>query len=362
MNPDTDPIRLPHATASGRRWGWLAPDGSWAIPPDYEMTYAFFDGLAIAVRDGRCGYLRPDGSVAVPFRFDEAHDFDEDGWADVAQDGVHRMIRPDGSFVPRIESEEAFWSEADGLVSFWKDGRCGLADLSGAVVLAPEYDNLWGIGLGLFGANRDGAEGIVDAAGRVVAPFRFDDINPADEAGWIRVLDAEKPLFLDAAGRVVFDPKAEESHLFAGDILPVRRGDRWGAIDRQGRTVVPFQWSGVEIAGRGLLAVVDPDCGDPTQDNLFVELATGRPAFPERFAAIDPRLDADDFWWCIPPGGAWGPWTMEGRFLRPPVYADPYGLSIGPFRSGEVWVDGRATPEWFDLTGRVLAPSAPPAP
>ena len=362
MNPDTDPIRLPHATASGHRWGWLAPDGAWAIPPDYEMAHAFFGGLAIAVRDGRCGCLRPDGSVAVPFRFDEAHDFDEDGWADVALDGIHRMIRTDGSFVPQLESNEMFCSEADGLVSFWKDNRCGLADLSGAVVLAPEYDNLWGIGLGLFGANRDGAEGIVDAAGRVVAPFRFDDVNPADEAGWIRVLDAEKPLFLDAAGRVVFDPKAEESHLFAGDILPVRRGDRWGAIDRRGRTVVPFQWRGVEIAGRGLLAVVDPDCDDPARDNLFVELATGRPAFPERFAAIDPRLDADDFWWCIPPGGAWGPWTMEGRFLRPPVYADPYGLSIGPFRSGEVWVDGRATPEWFDLTGRVLAPSAPPAP
>ena len=180
MNPDIDPIRLPQTDGSGRQWGWLSSDGAWAIPPDYEMACAFFGGLAVAVRDGRSGYLRPDGSVAVPFRFDEAHDFDEDGWADVVQDGVHRMIRPDGSFVPRMDSEEAFCSEAKGLVSFWKNGRCGLADLSGAVVWAPEYEVLWGIGLGLFGAERDGVAGIVDAAGRVVAPFRFDDVAPAD--------------------------------------------------------------------------------------------------------------------------------------------------------------------------------------
>ena len=89
----------------------------------------------------------------------------------------------------------------------------------------------------------------------------------------------------------------------------------------------------------------------------------GSPGLSRTFSGIDAHLDADDFWWCIQPGKGWGPWTRDGRFLRPPVYSDPYGLSIGPFRSGELVVDGQCVPEWFNLAGRVLSPDpATPSP
>ncbi len=96
-------LLLPQSVALGR-WGYLRPDGSWAMPPQFAFAWPFSEGVAAVRKGDRMGYLRPDGSEALPFRYLRAGDF-EKGRSEVETETGMGVIRPDGSFVlePRFE-------------------------------------------------------------------------------------------------------------------------------------------------------------------------------------------------------------------------------------------------------------------
>ena len=91
MKKLTKAILLPQSVAQGR-WGYLRPDGSWAIPPQFEFARPFAEGVASVRRDGSMGYIRPDGSEALPLRYQSAGEF-EKGRSEVKTDTGMGVIR-----------------------------------------------------------------------------------------------------------------------------------------------------------------------------------------------------------------------------------------------------------------------------
>jgi len=78
--------RAPAKDESGK-WGYLDPEGKWAIPAKFERAGVFARGLA-AVKEpgGKWGYVKPDGSWAMEPRFTRARSF-TDGLAAVSEKG-----------------------------------------------------------------------------------------------------------------------------------------------------------------------------------------------------------------------------------------------------------------------------------
>ena len=78
--------RAPAKDESGK-WGYLDPEGKWAIPAKFERAGVFRRGLA-AVKEpgGKWGYLKPDGNWAMEPRFAKARTF-TDGLAAVSEKG-----------------------------------------------------------------------------------------------------------------------------------------------------------------------------------------------------------------------------------------------------------------------------------
>lgn len=75
------------AKGEGGKWGYLDPEGKWAIPAKFERAGVFRRGLA-AVKDpgGKWGYLKPDGNWAMEPKFTKARTF-TDGLAAVSEKG-----------------------------------------------------------------------------------------------------------------------------------------------------------------------------------------------------------------------------------------------------------------------------------
>jgi len=78
--------RAPAKDRAGK-WGYLDPDGKWAIPAKYERAGVFRSGLAPAREPGgRWGFLKPDGSWGIEPKFSRVQGF-SDGLAAVAEAG-----------------------------------------------------------------------------------------------------------------------------------------------------------------------------------------------------------------------------------------------------------------------------------
>ena len=362
--PMDSPILLPRSVAP-ERWGYLRPDGSWAMPPEFAFAWPFSEGVAAVRKGDRTGYLRPDGSEALPFRYLRAGEFAK-GRSEAATETGMGVIRPDGSFVlePRFEfiwRQE--WKGIDVFRTDGKDGRHALYDFDGNLLLPPRDGDFFAIDFGLLAVEKDGRWGIAAEDGRFVVPPEFENIDGFDERGWSCAErgDDGPTVFFDRDGRIVLAPDVDFAAPFFDDFAAARRDGKWGAIDREGRTALPFRFDGVDTFSEGLFPVFkaahsgDPD--DPRGEWSFVR-PDGEPAFPDRFETASPFDNG--IAWCEAKGGRWGPFLREGRFLVPPIYDDP-GWECGPFRSG--WKTGDELENWFDRTGRIIVPAAlDPAP
>lgn len=78
--------RAPARDSQGK-WGYLAPDGRWAIPARFERAGVFRNGLAAAKEPGQpWGFLKPDGSWGIEPKFSRVRSF-SDGLAAVSGAG-----------------------------------------------------------------------------------------------------------------------------------------------------------------------------------------------------------------------------------------------------------------------------------
>jgi len=75
------------AKEPGGKWGYLDPEGKWAILPKFERANVFHGGLAAAKEPGgKWGYLKPDGSWGLEPKYTKARAF-TDGLAAVSEQG-----------------------------------------------------------------------------------------------------------------------------------------------------------------------------------------------------------------------------------------------------------------------------------
>ena len=354
------PILLPQSVAQGR-WGYIRPDGSWAMAPLFAFARPFSEGVAAVRKGDFMGYLCPDGSEALPFRYLRAGEF-EKGRSEVETETGMGVIRPDGSFVlePRFEfiwRDE--WKGCDVFRTDGKDGRHALLDFNGNELLPPRDGDFFPLDFGLLAVERDGLWGVAAEDGRFIIPPEYGNVSGFDERGWCcacRGRGNDGPtVFFDREGQTVLAPDADYAESFFNDLAVARRDGKWGAIDRRGQTVLPFRFDGAMAFSEGLFSVFvatdEPDeWGDMAGYWCFVH-PDGKAAFPDRFGATG--AFENGIAWCEAENGRWGPFLREGRFLVPPVYDDPGWESV-PYMSG--WKNDDELQNWFDRSGRIIVP------
>ena len=352
---------LPQSIAP-KRWGYLRPDGSWALAPQFEFAWPFHEGVAAARRNGLTGFIQPDGSEALPFRYLFADKF-EAGRAIVKTETGMGVIRGDGSFVIEPRFEFIWHDEWKGHDVFKTDGQDGLHalfDMDGNMLLPPRDEDFFTLDFGLLAVEKDGRWGIATEYNQFVVPPQCRNISGFDERGWACAdIDRDGPtIFFDRDGRVALAPDVDDASPFHHDMAAARCGSKRGAIDREGRTALPFRFGSVGAFAEGLFPVFTGECDEDgflsNGDWLFVT-PDGEAAFPDRFDAVTPFENG--FAWCEARNGGWGPFLRDGRFLVPPVYED-IGWSSGPFLSG--WENDDELMNWFDRSGRIVLPNPPP--
>lgn len=150
-------------------WGYIAEDGTVAIPPRFDgPVYPFSEGLARVVDEGRLGFIDRTGAFVVEPVYESARAFSE-GLAAVREEGGWGYIDRTGAMViePRFAEAAAF---SEGLAAVRLGGLWGYVDASGEFVVDAAYRTAHPFRNGLALVYQGGRAVIINRAGESVSP------------------------------------------------------------------------------------------------------------------------------------------------------------------------------------------------
>ena len=204
------------AKGENGKWGFRAPDGSWAVEAKYLEVKPFQADLAAVREKETWGYIDATGNWKIPARFSWAGEFSE-------------------NLAPA--------SEGDRLT-----GKFGYIDRQGRWAIEPEYN--WARPFqGGYGAVKDGSKwGFVDGKGKLVVEADFDQVGgfseglapvqksgpPGDKKTWI---------YISPDGKSPFETKFAWAGEFSEGLARVQLEDRilgkFGYISIKGDLAIP---------------------------------------------------------------------------------------------------------------------------
>jgi len=273
------------AVSVNGKWGFIKPDGQFAIPPQFGAVEDFSEGLALVTnatadrywkKDTLFGYIDTSGRFVIEPRFNWASSFSE-GLAPVCvgpcrnEDAVGARIgyiNRNGQYVlPPIYSSSSPFSEGlarasrrPGILS-----PAGFIDHAGRFVIEPRFVFADGFSNGLAATS----EGFINRKGEVVIASQPASEGGDFSGGWAAVLEGEKIVFIDITGQVKLRPQYQVGG-FSEDLAAACPGNcgpsaigsdqNWGYIDRAGRYVIRPQFGYKPKPFRNGLALVCFGC------------------------------------------------------------------------------------------------------
>lgn len=172
------------ASINGKR-GFMRADGTWLIEPKFDAARRRRDGTAFVTVSGATGVLRPtDQSWAVPPRPGVMCDIPNAILS--LNDGKRVILSPTGDTWIDVGADRLGFDFEAGLLSFLKDGKWGLVDTAGQVIVQPQFDGPIVFLRSLRGvawAKRDASWCAVDRRGRPVPGMACVGVDPMPGGG-----------------------------------------------------------------------------------------------------------------------------------------------------------------------------------
>jgi len=200
-------------------------EDNFAIDAVFEYAGMFHDGLAAAKMNGKWGYIDTEGNVVVDFIYTEANDFSCGiGAVSAAQT---QIIKSTGE---EIELGYSRWA---------------LIDASGSLITPFEY--LWVSRFvnGIAYATTDATHMLyINTEGQhLFSPIVISAQMEEFSDGFALIFNAGR-YFYDINGKPLLNKRFSGARSFSDGLAAVKisGGGRWGYIDTQGKTVLPFQY------------------------------------------------------------------------------------------------------------------------
>jgi len=271
------------------KWGAVNRSGEVIIEPQFHYIFPFKNGVAKVAQGGdkfgigsKWGYVNAQGKMVVPAEYDYVGNFMSNGLVKVCEGGYFEEF---GEHVPYPELEEMDRLESRATTpkmgekvqlkntKMWTNGKWGLYDRQGRLVLPPKYDRIAdntfnGLLKACNGCRIDsenfyqdewlgGQQGFIDGKGVEVIPLEYSFIMQIEEnlcfaATNEKYFDrnsgewtgAGKVVLMDAQGALsdLFEeirPFSEERARYTVILDGATDEKAYGFIDKEGYSVIP---------------------------------------------------------------------------------------------------------------------------
>lgn len=271
-------------SGSDGKWGYIDRSGNTVIPCIYDWAYWFSGGLAPVVKDGKLGYIDINGNELTDFGYDFFADpaasvsigfsQDSDGgcYAAVSKNGIKYFIDQNGNVVNQHALEYDYVSApADGLATIAvgeyddpflakrahmqhisRKRKWGFVDITGKVVIEPEYDIVFYNGdIVILKNENENKNYFMDKSGKVLFVSEHDWVGGSYD-GLICVRKNNKYGYINIRGETIIPLEYDAAKAFSEGYAPVMKNGRFGYIDKSGLTVTDFEYDSAGCVGEGI--------------------------------------------------------------------------------------------------------------
>jgi len=343
------------APVSERKWGYVDARGKQIVAMSYDRAGAFNNGLAVVGKGGKFGVIDRAGKVIVPLQYDAI----DIPWGKnppsffIVRAGAAWGTIDTAGKVLIAPKYDAIYTFNDTHIVGKLAGQAHLLTLAGEDVPGVVYNDIWSSGEGFAWVNKDGKWGLIDETGKVLIPAQYDDLNNIVD-GVAAVQTDGKWGLLNSAGAQVLAPKYDRiGWIPDSKLVQVRLGKKFGMIDLTGKEVVPVQydemkdtvdgmtpvkldgkWGFLDKAGALAIPATYDDAGGFT-DGVALVTSTGKPVLIDATGkavarpAYDYVADGGEGYYKVARNGKWGFIDKTGKEIVPLRYSFVIGFSNG---------------------------------
>lgn len=165
------------------KWGYIDRFGNIAIKPQYEEVRLFADGIASFKKWGMWGILNSDGKEIRQPQYYRVEYFENGGLAVVSKGGLWGFVDYNGNEVTELKYKGWHYllSTRGTAIGIRNDeGKYALMDLTGREITKFEYDDFRNVSNeneGIVYVEKDGKTGLIDDDGVIVVPPIYDSVT-----------------------------------------------------------------------------------------------------------------------------------------------------------------------------------------
>ena len=247
-------------------FGYIDKKGEFFLHALCEAYGAFSEGLAWVwdFKNWKYGYIDKTDNWVIPAQYDYAEDFHE-GLAIVKSDNKYIYIDKTGESIFSTNYEEAF-RFSEGLAVVCINDKYGYIDKTGKLVIPATYDRASRFSNGLAIVVEDGIYKYIDHKAKTVLTTNtlevtVDNSHECEEALFSEGLAAfydesvDKWGYIDKKGKTIIPATYNEAGHFSEGLACVKINEKYGFINKKGKIVVDAVFNWASSVSEGLAAV-----------------------------------------------------------------------------------------------------------
>ena len=160
-------------------YGYIDKTGKIVIEPQFDFSQDFCNGFArVSDETDLYGFINKKGDLVIPYQFKEAEYFSENGLAAVRLNDKWGYIDTTGKFViePKFQYAGSFRNGLAQVKVIINDEKWECIDTTGKTVLAPDCYACGYFENGFATFRKNGKVGIIDTTGKIIIEPKYDEI------------------------------------------------------------------------------------------------------------------------------------------------------------------------------------------
>ncbi len=226
---DQEFIRLQSGFST--HYGFVNSKGMCVIPPAFERTKSFSEGLCAVRVNKKWGFINKHGEMVIKPTFSKVKDFSE-GLAAVKVGAVWGYIDRVGNYLVKPSR----WLEANSFrngIAIVADGpKKGIIYRSGEYICR-DLDSVGPLSNGFYCIEKGGRYGYIRKDGRAFVEPQYEDANDFSE-GLAAVSQDKKWGYIDSSFKSVIAPSFSSAADFHNGLAVVSESGEYGIIDKDG--------------------------------------------------------------------------------------------------------------------------------